>query len=422
MRRTRTPRTAGRLAACAVLLVAAVPAACAAAQQGSGANDRNMLSAARIDSLPPAQRQAWREYIARSRRLAALDSAEMRRELAATGQTAMKAAPNQNGSTVIGEHPAAWYRSPEGKRIADVILTYQTPSGGWSKRVDLAAGPRRPGTNFTSDSHWSYIGTIDNGSTTGQMRTLAGEYAVTHDARYAASFLRGLDYLFEAQQPTGCWPQVYPLQGGYHDAGTFNDDAMVHVLRLLQDVSGGRYDFVPDSLRRRAAARVRRGTECILNSQVRVSDTLTVWCAQNDPLTLVPVKARSYEFPSLSGGESVGVMEFLMDLPDPGPRVVRAVRAAADWFRKSAIYGYDYTYKGKLVPKDGAGPIWARFYEIGTNRPIFSGRNGIIRYRMDQIEPERRYGYAWYRTDAVGALKQYDTWSQAHPGKQADRP
>jgi len=38
---------------------------------------------------------------------------------------------------------------------------------------------------------------------------------------------------------------------------------------------------------------------------------------------------------------------------------------------------------------------WARFYEIGTNRPIFSGRDGVIRYNLDEIEQERRDGYAW---------------------------
>ena len=38
---------------------------------------------------------------------------------------------------------------------------------------------------------------------------------------------------------------------------------------------------------------------------------------------------------------------------------------------------------------------WARFYEIGTNRPIYSGRDGIVRYDVSQIEAERRNGYAW---------------------------
>ena len=41
---------------------------------------------------------------------------------------------------------------------------------------------------------------------------------------------------------------------------------------------------------------------------------------------------------------------------------------------------------------------WARFYEIGTNRPIYSGRDGIIRYDIAEIEAERRDGYDWIGT------------------------
>ena len=40
-----------------------------------------------------------------------------------------------------------------------------------------------------------------------------------------AAVLRGLDYTFAAQFPNGGWPQVWPLEGGYHDAITFNDGA-----------------------------------------------------------------------------------------------------------------------------------------------------------------------------------------------------
>ena len=41
-----------------------------------------------------------------------------------------------------------------------------------------------------------------------------------------------------------------------------------------------------------------------------------------------------------------------------------------------------------------AGPIWARFYEIGSNRPVFVGRDGVVKYSVAEIEPERRVGYA----------------------------
>jgi PelA/Pel-15E family pectate lyase len=49
-----------------------------------------------------------------------------------------------------------------------------------------------------------------------------------------------------------------------------------------------------------------------------------------------------------------------------------------------------------VVPDATAPPLWARFYEIGTNRPIFSGRDSVVKYQLSEIEYERRTGYRWY--------------------------
>jgi PelA/Pel-15E family pectate lyase len=64
-----------------------------------------------------------------------------------------------------------------------------------------------------------------------------------------------------------------------------------------------------------------------------------------------------------------------------------------------------------VVEDASAGPLWARFYEIGANRPIFSGRDGVVKYSLAEIEHERRTGYGWY-TSAPAALleKDYPGW------------
>jgi PelA/Pel-15E family pectate lyase len=404
-------RVAGFLALLLLLRAATLPAQAREAMlRIDPVEPGPLLAPARIARLAPGPRAAWERYLAESREWARRDAEVMQAELRAAGRERLTPAPEGPGSTVDGERPAGFYRTPAARDTADVVLSYQTPSGGWSKRVDWSRGPRRPGQSYSVDDGWSYVATLDNGATTGQMEILAGTHEATGEPRYRDGFLRGLRYLLRAQYPTGCWPQVYPLQGSYHDAATLNDDAMVHALRLLQDVARGRHAFVPDSLRRRADLAVQRGVECLLASQVVVDGKRTVWGAQSDPLTLVPVKARAYEHPSLSGGESAAVMDFLMDLEHPDPRVPAALRDAAAWFRRTAIWGYDYGYKKDLVKRPGAGPIWARFYEIGTDRPIFSGRDGVIRYDLHDIEPERRYGYAWYRSEAAEVLRRYEEW------------
>src|SRR5207249_3915806 len=64
-----------------------------------------------------------------------------------------------------------------------------------------------------------------------------------------------------------------------------------------------------------------------------------------------------------------------------------------------------------VVEDRNAPPLWARFYEIDTNRPIFSGRDSIIKYSVAAIESERRNGYRWY-TEAPAKLlnRDYPAW------------
>src|SRR5208283_2293990 len=152
--------------------------------------------------------------------------------------------------------PAAWYGESEARRVADIIVSFQTPAGGWSKNLDLTQHPRAAGEYFAPDngSHylnqadfdlprdarWDYVGTFDNDATITEMRFLTKVIAAAGTnatVAYRAAFLRGLDYIFAAQYPNGGWPQVWPLQGGYHDTITYNDDAMLNVLSLLRDVA-----------------------------------------------------------------------------------------------------------------------------------------------------------------------------------------
>ena len=380
-----------------------------------------LLDSALIATLPAAQRAAWVGYIARSAMKQAAERAAMAAELRTVGRERMTRAPYQRQAFEVTDRMTeAWFRSDSGRAFAASVLSFQTPSGGWSKHVDFSQGPRQPGQSWFSESDgWSYIGTIDNGSTTNQLLFLAAAHAATPDERYRTAFLRGLDYLLDAQFPNGCLPQVYPLQGSYHDAATFNDDAVVNVLKIFRDVGRDRYDFVPADTRERVATGLARGVECLVRSQVVVDRKRTAWAQQHHPITLAPIAARSYELVGLSGRESAGITEFLMSLPRPEPEVVEAVHAAVDWLRKTQIHGYSYSFTGGLIERPGAGPIWARLYEIGTDRPIFSNRDGVKLYDWNQLT-DRRQGYGWFGDEGIGVLRKYDTtWASRYPRQPA---
>ena len=298
------------------------------------------------------------------------------------------------------EQPSAWYRTPAANVVARSVLSWQRASGGWPKDIDMTVAPT-PAARATPTIPDS---TIDNGATVTQIRLLDRVFAATGTTAYQDAAIRGIDYLLIAQYPNGGWPQFYPLRDDYSRHITFNDDAMSGVLLLLEDVVNGRaLTFVDPARRARAAKAIDIATALILRAQVRVNGHLTAWCAQHDAVSLEPRPARSYEHVSLSGRESVDIIRFLMRRPATA-EIVEAVNAAVSWLTRARL---------------GDGQ-WARFYEIGSNRPIYSGRDGIVRYDIAEIELERRNGYAWTGTWPARLIDtEYPRWQARVSGSRA---
>jgi PelA/Pel-15E family pectate lyase len=352
------------------------------------------------------------EYLVRSRELSARDHASMNAELASVGRVAVRRAPWTHDFEGMATAPEGWFGTDTARRMGESILSFQTPSGGWSKHVDFRAGVRLPGVGYNGETaDWHFVPTIDNGSTTEELRFLSRADSAHHDPRYAEAFARGVRYLLAAQTPNGCWPQVFPLEGGYHDAVTFNDDAVVHVATLLREIAAGAHPLADTALRRTSALAVQRAVGCMLDAQVVVAGRRTVWGQQHDPLTLLPVRGRSYELASLTADESVAIAKFLLDEARPNARVTAAVNAAASWFRANAINGLSYSHY-ELRHVSDAGPLWGRMAEIATGKPIFANRDGAMLYDYEKLT-DRRSGYRWFTTAPRGFLREYDRWRAA---------
>ena len=198
---------------------------------------------------------------------------------------------------------------------------------------------------------------------------------------------------------------------------------MIGVMQLLRAMAQKQpaFAFVDEARRAKAERALTKGLDIILKTQVVVNGKKTVWCAQHNEVTLAPAPARTYEKISLSGSESVGIVRYLMSLENPTPQVIEAVNAAVAWVAQAKLTGIKVIEKpdasfprghDRVVVQDAnAAPLWARFYDIGTNRPIFCGRDGIIKTSLAEIEHERRVGYSWY-TNAPAELlsKEYPAW------------
>lgn len=400
------------------------------------------LTAERIGKQVPAkQRAAWLAYLKRSEEQMKVDRATLAAELK-PGETAPPQPAEGRGMFGSGmslRHDDAYFGTAPAKHIADVIVSFQTPAGGWSKNMSFSGALRLPGQPYAAnnlnafpdpddfdkpkDPKWNYVGTLDNDCTNTELHFLAKVQALTPgkdgDA-YRASFIKGIRYLLAAQYPNGGFPQVYPLEGGYHDAITFNDNAVSESAETLSDVAEAKpgYDFVPAELRKQASTAVDRALRCILVSQTVIDGKKTIWAQQEDALTLAPVSARNYEPGALAASESADLLEYLMSLPHPSKELQAAVTAGVSWLKGAAIYGFEYT-GGRgvdggrtLKQKDGAGPLWARYYSIPAQKPIFGDRDKTLHDNVNEISLERRNGYAWYSAGEQKTIDDYAVWAK----------
>ncbi len=327
---------------------------------------------------------------------------------------------------------ADWFASDEGKRIAKNILSHQAAEGGWPKNSDVVSKP------FDGDRKELH-GTFDNGATTDELRFLAHAFNATNDVELKDSFLRGLDLILKAQYPTGGWPQYYPPSKQYHRHITFNDNAMERLMQFLREVYSDAklYELVDDAHKKSARDAFDKGIDCILNCQIRVNGKLTAWCAQHDEIDYSPRPARAFELVSLSGHESVGLARLLMSLDlaaldaERAKRIRDSVDAAAAWLESAKLTGIridtvddPQAPKGKnkvVVADPKAPPIWARFYDIQTNKPFFSDRDSIAKPSLSDLGYERRNGYAWYISTPKDFLeKDYPQW-KARYSQSRDR-
>ena len=380
-------------------------------------------------------------------------------------------AVRQSWGRLANRMPAEWYGSEEAVALAEKVMDAQLPSGGWCKNI--------PWNQMTEKHEKSLarakeIGSsiFDNNATTTEMRFLAKVYALHPDKRYKQAFDRAFQLIIEAQYESGGWPMFYPLtEACYRAHGitnpvtgknyishiNFNDNAMSNILMVLKQIYEGAepWALIVDKKQQKAAKKsYYKGIQCILDCQIdgeyeqyifretpngkiiadrRVGDApLSVWCAQHDAETLEPAQARAYEFPSYSGGETVGLLKTLMevdplDIPKGYPTmwsdIQRSVKAAVEWLDAHRICDCDYVnifedrtpVDRKLVEAKGQRNVWARFYELTTARPIFGMYDFVRLYSLDEVSLHRRMSYGWYSKNVERVIERdYPRWKQQH--------
>jgi PelA/Pel-15E family pectate lyase len=328
----------------------------------------------------------------------------------------LSAQGQRTGAASKLNQPPEWYKNDEATRMANNILSHQSELGGWPSNTDTAVKPYE-------GNRADLRSTFDNSATTDELRFLARVYVATSDDRYKAAFDRGLDYILKARYPTGGWPQSYPpSKTGYNRYITYNDGTTVRLMFFCKEVANDpRYSFVDAERRKQCQDAWDRGIDVILKTQIKVNGKLTAWCAQHDEQDFSPKPARAFEPVSISGCETIGIVHALMAVEKPTPEMIAAVDAAYVWLNSVKLPGIKVEdrptegtprgYDRFVVEDPAAPPMWARFYEIGTNKPLFGDRDGKVYYKLSDISIERRTGYQWLKYWPKNFVeKEYPEW------------
>lgn len=313
--------------------------------------------------------------------------------------------------------------------IANNILLYQKDNGGWPKNYDMQAILTKEQKDSLANARWETNTTFDNGATYPQIVYLAKANSRFPNPAYQKAVIRGLDFILTAQYNNGGWPQYYPLEKNYSRHITFNDGAMMGIMKLLKGIADSKpeYAFIETGKKQKLVKAYQKGIDCILKMQINDGGKPTAWCQQHDERTLEPAWARKFEPPSICNGESSEIVLFLMSISHPSAAVIQSIKDAVAWFESSKITdtrvetidapllqtNYTVSTHDRIVVNSpGAPPIWTRYYELKTHRPIFCNRDSRIVYSLAEVERERRDGYGWYTYEPQKVLARYAAWKK----------
>jgi len=281
------------------------------------------------------------------------------------------------------------------RESAEMLLSGQLRSGGWSNRIEIEAGARkRYNYRVGPDSKKARNHTsLDDDQTQAAVQFLmhldielgGKDQPIREAVEYA------LSNILKAQYPNGAWPQgfrespdpkKFPVKkASYPDSWsrkytghnnywyyyTLNDGVMARMVELMWEAE----KLYPNGPYRASA--IKAG-EFLIRAQM--PDPQPAW-AQQYNFDMHPAWARKFEPASITGGESQGILSTLMLLyrKTGQKRFLDPIPRALAYLKKSRLSN------GRL----------ARFYELKTNKPLYFTRKYELTYDSDDMPTH--YGF-----------------------------
>ena len=280
------------------------------------------------------------------------------------------------------------------RAAAHALVRGQLCSGGWDYLIEFSPEKRKE-YQYRSDKNCGDdkrgITNLDDNVTQGATRVMMRVDKALNfsDAAIHEATLFALDKLAAAQYPIGAWPQrfrkppdaaQFPIRKAsypeswpkkwpgpdYQSHYTFNDNSIADAIDMMLEAAR-----IYKEPRYRAAA--EKGGQFILLAQM--PEPQPAWAQQYDR-DMRPAWARVFEPPSVTGGESQGIMRILMTLyRETGDRkYLEPIPRALAYLKKSFVERTN----AETFRRMPEGPVVARFYELKTNRPLYITKGSRI--------------------------------------------
>lgn len=301
------------------------------------------------------------------------------------------------------------------KETAAGLRRGQLKSGGWTYYVEL--DPKKRDTlDYRFDGGGSKAKkttTFDDDTTQSALRFLLrlDQTLKFGDADVHEAVAYALTGIMKAQYPNGAWPQGYqefpepdkfpvkpasfrddwprewPGSDNYWFRYTFNDNALADVIDTMFEaartygVEEASAEVKQLGARCRAAA--LKAADFILLAQL--PEPQPAWAQQYD-FEMHPAWARKFEPPSVTGGESQGILRALLRIyRETGDRkYLEPIPRALDYLRRSRLPD------GRL----------ARFYEMKTNEPLYFTKD----YKLTKSDADLPTHYSFKIGDGTAGI------------------
>ncbi len=305
------------------------------------------------------------------------------------------------------------------RAAAQALVRGQLCSGGWDYSIEFDAEKRKR-YPYKADGRCAAEGltgttTLDDNVSQACIRVLmrVDRALEFKDRPIHETALAALDTLMAVQYPIGAWPQrferradftnfpvveraSYPESWAWKWPGadyrmhyTFNDNSISDAIDVMLEATR-----IYDNNKYLESA--ERGGEFMLRAQM--PDPQPAWAQQYDA-QLRPAWARLFEPPSVTGGESIGVMRTLMVLyRETGKRkYLEPIGRAVAYLKNSTVPRTDAEVFRRIPASE---PVLARFYELKTNKPLYVTKGTQI--NATGLGSKRPDGYELsYRPDSV---------------------